>query len=329
MQIVFNCLNSGLGNNGGSKTILKCADVINQLGHKAIVSATKDNFTWFMHDPVIPHIPYDTNAIVATACTTMISTILAPPKNKFWYIRGHEIWVPNYNDKILKEHYSNHRLIKIANSTWLQKLVQSTGQPCYVVHQGYDLSDWEYAKKYEYIRWSFTKPCIGCLYGNKPTKNWKYFIKLAEMFGNSFSYIAYGSIKDTPSFPQQLIYTYNPSREQLNDIYGKCMFWFCPSELEGLANPPIEATLCGCCLIIYNHISNGIDYYNQDNSIIFNNVKELKEILGQYINTDNKEGTRQIIKGKAANMYHTVTTKICDRKTNMIKFMDIIKKEYK
>ena len=124
MYIVFNTLNSGLGNNGGSRTLLKCAETIEKIGHRCDVIAEVDNFTWFKHKKPINYLPKDTDAIVATACTTVESTLDTDVPVKAWYIRGHESWA--YSEDVLNKLY-NAPLVNITNSYGLKKKVEAFG----------------------------------------------------------------------------------------------------------------------------------------------------------------------------------------------------------
>ena len=57
MKLAFNGMNSGLGNNGGTRTILKCAEVLNDIGHECYVVVNVDNYTNFTHEYVARFMP--------------------------------------------------------------------------------------------------------------------------------------------------------------------------------------------------------------------------------------------------------------------------------
>ena len=118
MNIAFNMTQCGLGNNGGTRTILLCAKVLEELGHKCDIIGVSDRFTWFEHKPIIPYVPDDLDAVIATACTTVMSTLSMDVPVKAWYIRAHEDWA--MSDKQLKELY-NSGIINLVNSKGLQQ----------------------------------------------------------------------------------------------------------------------------------------------------------------------------------------------------------------
>ena len=48
MRILFNSVNCGLGNNGGSSTIVHSANTLIELGHDVkIIDSMRNQFTWF------------------------------------------------------------------------------------------------------------------------------------------------------------------------------------------------------------------------------------------------------------------------------------------
>ncbi|KKK59093.1 hypothetical protein LCGC14_3037820, partial [marine sediment metagenome] len=161
MKLVFNSLHSGLANNGGSRTVILCSQMLEKLGHICDITATDDKFTWFEHKRVVPHIPTDLDAIISTACTTVSTTLHSDAPTKAWYIRGHESWM--YSEDQLSNLY-NIGLINIVNSKGLQQKLASYGADSVVIYPGID-DFWEYTnlRPKDSIR-------IGCLYQKKSTK---------------------------------------------------------------------------------------------------------------------------------------------------------------
>ena len=322
MKIVFNCLRSGLGNNGGTRTLLKCQESLVRLGHKCVIVATTDKFDWFHHIHPSSIIPNSYDAIIATACTTVNETIQSRILNKFWYIRGHETWVPGYNEDVINNMYTN-KLIKITNSKWIQNHITNLGNKCYLVHQGIDFDSWSNLK----LRNHQDKITIGCLYSSKESKGWKDFKILASILGKNFSYISFG-IKDKGQVISKNTwlteYESNPDNKTLNKLYSKCHYWFVPTMLEGLHNPPMEASLCGCKIIVNDCERNGtIDYCIPWTTCLIyphGNISYAAEII-------QKDETFDIHMVDAMNTQ--LREQIGNREENMLKLVKILKSERK
>ena len=129
MKIGFNLLGCGLGNNGGSRTIIKCNEVLNKLGHSSFLISDVDNFTWFKHEKPLMNIPSDLDVLIATANTTIQSTLSSIAKKKAWYIRLDTDYVKEFDRNV----------IVIVNSNGLRRKVEELGgQNIEVVYQGID-----------------------------------------------------------------------------------------------------------------------------------------------------------------------------------------------
>jgi len=305
MKLAFNGINSGLGNNGGSRTIIKCCEVLNELGHRCDIIANVDNFTWFNHKPIINYISKDLDAIINIASIDYNTTrrFSVPIKAAWW--RGHEIW--NNTEDHLRYCYTDKSVRNFVNSKGLQKLLQSYGAESEVIYQGLDLDDWKYVggRPYDKIR-------IGCLYQKKPTKKWEDFIKLAEILGHkNYEYVGFGDTIREDSFLDKFICL--PTHEELMKLYSSCHIWFCPSILEGLSNVPMEAALCSCLIVCSDSPLGGMihDYAFDDTAMIYE--------------ADNIEhAAKQIQNAKwenTANMYGYLTNFIGSREKNMKKMV--------
>ena len=311
MYLAFNCLNSGLGNSGGSKTTIMCAKVLEDLGHKCDIVATVDNFTWFEHKSVINYIPENLDVIVATACTTVQSTLQANVPKKAYYIRGFETWVMKEQELIAGY---NSGLFNITNSYGLQRKLKKLGVESVVIHQGVDIEQWEdrnFRPK--------NKIRIGCLYQKKPTKRWVDFIKLAEALGSkNYEYVGFGTEMRKDSFLDYFVCS--PTHEQLVDLYSSCHIWFAPTELEGLFNVAMEAALCGCLIVCSDSPLNGMiyDYAFDDDmpTAMIYRARNIKDIITKIKNPNYDTIPR---------MQFYIKNFIGARRTNMKKFINILK----
>jgi len=308
MKIVFNGMNSGFSNNGGSRTILLSQKILTQLGHECVVAGKVDKFDWFAHDKIINYIPENFDAIINIAAVDYetTKTMKIPIKACWW--RGHEIW--GNTEEHLRYCYTDKEVKNLVNSKGLQKLLESYGADSEVVYQGIDLNDWKYVggRPYDKIR-------IGCLYQKKPTKRWEDFVKLAEILGHkNYEYVGFGDTIRKDSFLDKFICI--PTHEELVKLYSSCHIWFCPSILEGLSNVPMEAALCSCLIVCSDAPLGGMiyDYAFDDTAMIYE--------------TGNIEhAAKQIRNAKwenTANMYGYLTHFIGSREKNMKKMINYL-----
>ena len=275
MNLAFNGLTSGLGNNGGSRTILKCSEVLNSLGHRCDVITNVDNFKWFDHKPVIRYVPGDLDVVINIAAVDIVSTLQMDVPIKAWYIRGHESW--SNPEHLLEEYYRNNDIINVVNSKGLQQQLATYGADSHVVYQGIDFDWWEDRK----LR-SKNKIRIGCLYQEKKTKRWEDFVRLSQILGDSYEYAAFGLNMSNDSFLTE--YRQDPAHDDLVDFYSSCHIWFAHTELEGLHNVPMEAALCGCLVVANNSPLNGmgLDYtFNDDTAMVYEsrNIEHAAELV--------------------------------------------------
>lgn len=293
MNICFNLQNCGLGNNGGSQTIILSSQTLNDIGHKSniVTDHGGSGFTWFKHAKPIKNFPNDTDVVIATGCTTVIHTSKLNIPKKYWWIRGHEIW--GYPEKKLLSLYNLKNVVNITNSHGLAKRISKLGctEPCHVIQQGIDLDLWEDLN----LRKDNKKIKIGCLYGQKPSKKWSDFVTLSKMLGSDqYEYIGIGSASP-PNSSFLSSFAKNASKEKLKEVYSSCDIWFAPTVNEGLHNVPMEASLCGALLVCSNSDYNGMihDYaFHNRSAFIYSNLDEAVSI----IETKKREDNLNIIK---------------------------------
>jgi hypothetical protein len=303
MKLVFNTPKAGIGNNGGSRTIILCTQALNEMGHDCSIVSNVDNFTWFDHKPLVRHLPLGVEALIAVANADVIPTIKSSVKKRAWWIRGHETW--SATESQLTNLY-NIGLFNIVNSYGLKFKLESLGAKSVVVYQGVDLDFWyDSGNRGNKIR-------IGCLYNNKPTKRWKDFVELSRILGTEdYEFIGIGDNRRSDAFLYK--FWHNATREELIDIYSSCHYWFVPTELEGLHNVPMEAGLCGCKLVCTNHLMGGtLDYsVNGDTSMVY----EAREIdqAAEFIKNPTIDNNDKLVK--------LIKYRIGDRRQNMRKLI--------
>lgn len=326
MNILFNCLNSGLGNNGGTNTILKSQKILENMGHYCDVAASVDRFTWFKHKKPLnitlknnPLAKRHYDWIISSACTTVDITLNSDIKNKTWWIRAHEDWVPGYDDEKLIKLYKKKNIIKIVNSIWQKEFLESLGIKCYMIYQGIDISKW---KDLKLRNENDNKITICSLYSKKPRKNWKAFKKLMDKLGTKhYKFVSFGAEKQ-PDSPYISKYLRNPSHSDLQQLYSQTHIYFAPTLSEGLHNIPMEAALCGAEIVCSDAKKNGMkDYANYLTAIIYSNKKD-KNL--EYAVKAIKNFSEWKNYGYNDRMKSTIVNKIGNREHNMRKLVKLL-----
>ncbi len=317
MKIVFNGLNSGLGNNGGSRTILKSVEALRNLGHTCEVIACTDNFTWFAHKPVLKYVPIDFDVVINIAAVDYDSTKNCSIDNKFAWWRGHENWA-NTSDH-LKYCYRDKSIYNLVNSKGLQLELNKYNAQSQVVYQGLDFYLWQDKK----LRVP-TKLTIGCLYNNKKSKKWCDFKHLFKILGTKdYIYVAFGTPLVSDSFLDE--YVSNPSQKELVSLYSSCDIWFAPTEEEGLHNPPMEAALCGSLVVCSDSKNNGMasDYADNNTTAVIYPQGDIEKAAKFISNLDTVNNYKMI-----KNMQDKLHTVIGTREDNMNKLLSIMENKY-
>lgn len=234
MRILFNLKSVGLGNNGGSRTLVRCAETLSALGHVVIMYGP-NRYRWhkpkgikFVDSGKMP--PAD--CIIATGYNSVSSTVSSKIRRKYYYIRGYEQWVTSKSNLIR----SYRSLSCIVNSEWLRSFLRQHSIKSELVYPGLD--EWFYDEGVD------REPKIGGLFSNRhKTKR----------------HVDVQSIADQSGFDLVMLNKHlkNATPDQTRSLYNTIMVWLSPSELEGLHNPPIEASLCGCSLVVTDHPRGG------------------------------------------------------------------------
>lgn len=308
-------MNSGLANNGGSRTILLSSQILTSIGHRCDVVSLVDNFTWFDHKPTITFIPNDFDAIINIAAVDyeITKSTNIPIKTAWW--RGHETW--SNNESFLRYCYTDTAVRNLVNSRGLQRLLAAYGADSHVLYQGIDFDLWEDKKLRSDQGSSSSRLRIGCLYQKKKTKRWKDFIALAKVLGyKDYEYVGFGYDIRSDDFLTE--YKQDPSRNDLIDLYSSCHIWFAPTEQEGLHNVPIEAALCGCLVVCSDHPMNGMgfDYAFGGNTVMVYEARNIGH-AAELIKNPNWEVIDR--------MYNHLMNNIASRETNMKKLVEYIK----
>lgn len=298
MRIVFNLKDVGLGNNGGSRTLIKCAETLQQLGHEVILVSPSNRYSWHkISVKVQSAIPKKCDAIVATGFASVKSTVGHPAKRKFYYIRGFERWQAS-EEKLIKSYKS---LNCIVNSEWLQGYFRKKKISCRLVYPGLDFDDFYIDPNIE------REHSLGGLFSKKhKTKRHDDILQVGERVGCKPVLLNRDLVHPTP--------------KQLRKFYSRIKIWMAPTELEGLHNCPMEASLCGCALVATDHARNGMHDYLDHTALIYP-ARDLDACTDYVEKLMRDEDFREELNGR---MISLLKTKIGDRATNMKKMASIL-----
>jgi glycosyltransferase involved in cell wall biosynthesis len=291
MKILFNLFDTGLGNNGGSSTIVKSANTLADLGHEVIIVDTgKNKHTWTplkAHHLLVKDITDIPSAdiLIATGFKSVKSTIQASQKCgvKVHWIRGFELWVMPQNDvvdKVLRA--PTHKMV---NSTGLKKAMEKYNLTCELIRPGYDFDELYPLN----VRDECKKPKIGALYNSgtkRKTKRVEWVFEAVKRLRENHVVDLYMFGSDGgDNSPNDLIscYVKEPSSQVKNKIYNSCDIWIAPTELEGLHIPPAEAMLTECPVVGTNvGMFSGMEDYlshNKTGLVSENNIDSFVETI--------------------------------------------------
>jgi hypothetical protein len=272
MQILFEARGCGLGNNGGTQTIIKSVEALNELGHEADIIAYVDRFSWFKHKRPIKKIEKGYDAHIAVSNNDVKFVMASNISKKMWWVRGHETWT-NSEKKILQT-YCTPGLQIMTNSHWIKDFMErKTNKEVEILYQGVDIFDW-----YSEDRERNERVKIGCLYGSKKSKRFTDFVELAHILPrDQYEFVAYGATDFKADFLSQKLI--NPNKPTLRKFYNGCDIWFAPTVLEGMHNPPMEAALCNCVIVCSDNPKNGMPYATRDTAMIYSSIHHAANLI--------------------------------------------------
>lgn len=243
MRICFNVRATGLANNGGSRTLIRCVENLRAIGVDAFFWGNRNTYTWHKCKPKIIRgktLP-PCDVVVATGCATYGSTAVTKVKLKTAYVRGLEVW--KAPEKRLLSLLKSLDCVFV-NSEWLLEYMRSHDIESHLQYPGIDVDVFSNQGRAD-------RDGVGGLFhGRHRTKKHKHVYCVCERIG---------------VVPQMLNKSIrNASPSNLNDWFNRLKVWLAPTELEGLHNPPIEASLAGCALVCTDHPRSGMQDYAVD-----------------------------------------------------------------
>ena len=258
----------GLGNNGGSLTLIKSGNALVDMGHDVyFVDGGSNQHTWaklnaehivVKRNNKIP----DADVIIATGYKSVATTVSAPSRCglKAHYIRGWETWqMPE--KKIVKSILSAPTL-KIVNSLCLKDKLKFYNIDSFIIRPGYDFEDLFPMNCRNRKNKNFT--VIGGLY----TKGKHEKIKRTSWIFNTYDYLKKKhKVKlwmfGNEPIPNKMVdeYFLSPSKVYKNSFYNSVDIWLAPAMQEGLHMPPAEAMLTECPVVATSAPMSGTQDY--------------------------------------------------------------------
>lgn len=326
MKIIFDLRKVGLGDNGGSSTLIHSGNTLVDMGNEVyFIDSMRNQHTWTKlnakHIRVNKEsdIP-DADAIIATGYKSVGSTIKAPDRcgMKFHWIRAWETWQMD-ESRIVKKVLAAP-LIKLVNSICLQKKLKHFDVPSHIIRPGYDFSQ-IYPK---HIRGKKEQVIIGGLYregvhGRRKRTGWLYeTARKLKTRNRHLQFWLFGSEKPPNDFLHDK-YMRSPSIDLKNEFYNSVDIWMAPTMSEGLHLPPAEAMMTECPVVTTDAELSGTQDYtiNYETGIVSNdNLKDFIECVNLLVEDEKL----RIRLGKAARKKILA---LGDRKENMQKMIDL------
>jgi len=268
MRIIFNLMQCGLGNQGGSKTIVESANELHKLGHEVtIIDTGKNHHTWTPLN--VPHkkirsynnIP-DADIVIATGFNTAKSTVRIPKRCgiKVHWIRGFELW--NMTKRQIIKDVLEVPINKMVNGKGLQTKLKQLGFESKIIRPGYNIDAFSELK----IRNKTNEITIlGGLYNSgkkRSTKRVKWIIDAVEQLRKKYRIELWMMGTEPKPFGKIIDkYFHQPDLKAKNTFYNYINLWLAPTCLEGLHIPPAEAMLTGCPVLCTNAPLGGMQDY--------------------------------------------------------------------
>lgn len=298
MRIVFNLHRVGLGNNGGSRTLIRSAETLQSLGAEVyIYSDCANKYTWHRTDIPMTRKPIKCDAVIATGYNSVASTMKYNCDKKLYYVRGFELWVTSEKN-LLRSYKPLHCIV---NSEWLLGYMTSKGIYADLVYPGLDFD------QYRIVQNKRTPVLGGLFHTRHKTKRHCDVEAVANKLGCSLVMLNRDLKNGNPN--------------QVRDFYQKTSVWMAPTELEGLHNPPMEACLCGNAVVRSDHARGGMaDYADDDTALVYPArdisaaVKCVEKLLYDDLFRQKKQQA----------MEARLRSKIGTREANMRRLMEIV-----
>jgi len=326
LKIIFDLRSTGLGNNGGSATLIKSGNTLSELGVDVLFLDSGSNMhTWnklnckhiILKDGMkIPQADF----IIATGYKSVAHTLTSPKEcgKKCHWIRAWETW--RMSEGEIVKRILHVPTIKFVNSICLQNKLKQYAVDSTIVRPGYDTKElYPFEKS---IRGEYGDFILGGIFENKHNdrKRTAWVFEAAKYMKSKYPNIKLWMFGNRESPKQSDWYYIRPNAQQKNNFYNKVDIWLAPTQSEGLHMPPAEAMLTECSVVGSNAELSGMQDYLFDGKtglVSKDNVNDfINEVETLYLNRDirlelGKNARKQILD-------------LGDRYTNMKKFIELL-----
>jgi glycosyltransferase involved in cell wall biosynthesis len=330
MRILFDLRKVGLGNNGGSSTLVKSGNTLVEMGHEIyFIDSMRNQHKWtplkakhliVNHDD--SRIP-DADFIIATGYKSVGTTINAPERcgRKVHWIRAWEHW--QMRDQAIVDQVLKVPTIKLVNSICLKKKLKKYGFDSYIIYPGYDFGEL-YPK---HIRGKGSEVIIGGLYregvhGQRKRTGWLFEVaRKLKTRDKNIKFWLFGSEQKPVDFMIDN-YLRSPTPSKKNNFYNMIDIWMAPTMSEGLHLPPAEAMLTECPVIATKAELSGVqDYIIEDETGVLSE-NDLHSFI-QDVEYLYKHKETRLRLGKAGR---EKILEIGDRRKNMQNLIDLFER---
>jgi len=327
MRIIFDLRKVGLGDNGGSSTLIKSGNTLLELGHEVFfVDSMRNQHTWTKLKPehIIArrekNLP-DADAIIATGYKSVFQTLKAPERcgKKFHWIRAWETWQMPENQIV--KHILKTGTIKLVNSICLKKKLKKFGINSFIVRPGYDFD-----KIFPtHLRGDRNEIIIGGLYregvhGRRKRTEWLFeTAKNLKSKYENLRFWLFGSEKK-PNSSLVDNYIRRPDISTKNNFYNNVDIWLAPTMSEGLHLPPAEAMMTECPVVATNAELSGV----QDYTIHLKTGLVSDNNLSSFVGCVNMLVSDKKLRTKLGKNARKQVLSLGDRVTNMKKLVTLL-----
>jgi|GEM_PF-1405127 glycosyltransferase involved in cell wall biosynthesis len=253
----INFLNCGYRNCGGCLQLVKCANILTDLGHEVFLTYTA-SFSFDLTEVrakrvYSPHLrPDEVPDADAVMCSTWymarrVADLPASKGAKFAYLQDFENWSGTSEDILSCWRLPVH-LVAVANYL-RDAAAQHTSKRAAVLPYGIDFERFHPEGK---TPPSPQRLVLGGLYNSMARKRFDDLVAVAlglREQGVPVELRLFGA-EPGPVLPLPAVYLRQPKPEDLRAMMSACHVWLAMSEQEGLHIPPMEAMACGAVPVV-------------------------------------------------------------------------------